>query len=254
MEAISSVAIIGTGNVASHLGTALFENGIRISGVYGRNSANAESLCSEWNSEVITDLSDLVADLALVCVSDDAVPEIVSGIPSNVKVAYTSGSVPLNACVNRSSIGVFYPLQTFSIGKAVDMFQVPFLIEADSEIFAQQLFDLAWKISRNVTFANSDDRLIYHLAAVWVNNFTNHMSYRAKEVLDTHRLDFKLLLPLLKETVDKLNHLAPYDSQTGPARRGDLRTIQKHEDLQEGIQKELYSLITKSIIETYKND
>jgi predicted short-subunit dehydrogenase-like oxidoreductase (DUF2520 family) len=252
MEAINSVAIIGTGNVASHLGTALFDQGVEITGVFGRNSSEAAALSDKWNSEVLYDLDDAKADLALVCVSDDAISELVSTIPEGISIAYTSGSFPLNSLSGRSSIGVFYPLQTFTKDRPVDIFQVPFLIEADSEIFAQQLFDLAWKISRKVSFADSETRKIYHLAAVWVNNFTNHMSYQAKELLDKKDLDFSLLLPLLKETVSKLEHLAPYDAQTGPARRGDLQTIRKHEELQEGIQKELYSLITKSIIETYK--
>lgn len=254
MEAIGSVTIIGTGNVAFHLGTALFEKGIRIAGVAGRNISETEKLCEVWNAQRVDHPSNIDSDIALVCVHDDAVKEVVERIPSHVKIAYTSGSVPLSSLSGRSSIGVLYPLQTFSKNKSVDIFEVPFLIEADSEIFAQELFDLAWKISRKVTFADSDTRRIYHLAAVWVNNFTNHMAYQANEILEGHQLDFKLLLPLLNETVNKLNELDPYSAQTGPARRGDLQTIRKHEDLQEGIQKELYSLITRSILETYNDD
>lgn len=254
MEAIGSVTIIGTGNVASHLGTALFEKGIRITGVVGRNLNETKDLCTAWNAQQIQDLSEIDSDLVLICVHDDSIEEVVQKIPSHVKIAYTSGSVPLSSFSFRTSIGVFYPLQTFSKNKPVDIFEVPFLIEANSEIFAQELFDLAWKVSRNVIFANSDTRRIYHLAAVWVNNFTNHMAHQAHEILEKNQLDFKLLLPLLKETVNKLNELDPYSAQTGPARRGDLLTIQKHEQMQEGIQQELYTLITRSIIETYKND
>ena len=254
MEAIGSVTIIGTGNVASHLGTAFFEKGIRIDGVVGRNIRETEELCSVWNAHNIKDPSDIDSDLALICVHDDSIEEVVLKIPSHVKIAYTSGSVPLSSFSARGSIGVFYPLQTFSKNKPVDVFQVPFLIEANTEIFAQELFDLAGKISRHVVFADSDTRRIYHLAAVWVNNFTNHMAYKACEILENHQLDFKLLLPLLNETVNKLSELDPYSAQTGPARRGDLQTIQKHEQMQEGIQQELYRLITRSIIETYKNE
>lgn len=254
MEAIVSVAIIGTGNVATHLGTALKDCGIRITGVFGRNTLEAEALAKNWDCDVLPDLTELETDLVLICVSDDAVGEIAQRLPSGMKAAYTSGSVQLDIFPESRVIGVFYPLQTFTKGKSVDIFQVPFLIEAKSDIFGQQLFELAWKISRNVVFANSDIRKIYHLAAVWVNNFTNHMSYQAKALLDDHQLNFDLLLPLLKETIDKLLHIQPYDAQTGPARRGDLTTIRKHEELQYGLQKELYSLITKSIIDTYKND
>jgi predicted short-subunit dehydrogenase-like oxidoreductase (DUF2520 family) len=125
------------------------------------------------------------------------------------------------------------------------------LIEADSSDFAHELFDLAWVVSRNVHFASSVERKKYHLAAVWANNFTNHLIYSAKNYLDSESLNWQLLMPLLKETVDKLNYLNPYDAQTGPARRNDLQTIDSQVKMQEGMQKELYSLLSKSIQETY---
>jgi hypothetical protein len=79
--------------------------------------------------------------------------------------------------------------------------------------------------------------------------------YLAKEQLDIQSLNWELLNPLLQETVSKLVFLDPYNAQTGPARRGDIQTMQAHEKMMQGIPKELYTLLSKSIIETYsKND
>lgn len=255
MRKITSISIIGTGNVAFHLGNALFEKGVIIEQVYGRNQQEASVLARSWNCKTTFKLSEINSDLVLVCVSDNAIIPLISQLPSDVNVAYTSGAVGLLNFHERKNVGVFYPLQTFSKSKSVKISEVPFLIEADSVEFAEDLFELAWKISDNLIFANSEDRKNYHLAAVFINNFTNHLIYQAKNHLDKNTLNWKLLLPLLTETIDKIKTIDPFDAQTGPARRKDLETIRSHEVLLEGIPKEIYTLITKSIIDTYhQND
>lgn len=251
MNVIKTISIVGTGNVAFHLGNGLLEQGITIVSVYGRDVAKASELANSWNCKVAESLESIESDLVLVCVSDDAVVSVISSLPNNLKVAYTSGVIDLMNFSDRTNVGVFYPLQTFSRNKTVSLFEVPFLIEADSSVFAQELFDLAWKLSRNVHFASSSDRKKYHLAAVWVNNFTNHLVYQAKNYLDKEQLNWEILLPLLAETVDKLKTLDPFEAQTGPARRNDLETIKLHEAMQNDLQKDLYSLLSKSIIDTY---
>ena len=251
MKGIKSMSIIGTGNVAFHLGNSFIERGIPIVSVYGRNLSKSKELANLWRCNVAESITEIETDFVLVCVTDSSVEEVISQLPLGCKVAFTSGSIDLFSFSERKNTGVFYPLQTFSKEKSINIFEVPMLIEADSSDFAHELFDLAWVVSRNVHFASSVERKKYHLAAVWANNFTNHLIYSAKNYLDSESLNWQLLMPLLKETVDKLNYLNPYDAQTGPARRNDLQTIDSQDIMQEGMQKELYSLLSKSIQETY---
>ena len=245
------MSIIGTGNVAFHLGNSFIERGIPIVSVYGRNPSKSKELADLWRCNVAESISEIETEFVLVCVTDSSVEEVISQLPLGCKVAFTSGSIDLVSFSERKNTGVFYPLQTFSKEKSINIFEVPMLIEADSSDFAHELFDLAWVVSRNVHFASSVERKKYHLAAVWANNFTNHLIYSAKNYLDSESLNWQLLMPLLKETVDKLNYLNPYDAQTGPARRNDLQTIDSQVKMQEGMQKELYSLLSKSIQKTY---
>lgn len=254
MKGINSISIIGTGNVAFHLGNGLLEKGITINSVFGKDRSKSKELANLWNCNIAESLSLIDSDLILVCVSDDAVNSVISLLPKNSKIAYTSGSVEISSIEDHENIGVFYPLQTFSKIKSVNLFEVPFLIEALDTVFAQELFDLAWKLSRNVQFATSLERKKYHLAGVWINNFTNHIVFQAKNYLDKNDLDWNLVLPLLNETVEKIKILDPFDAQTGPARRNDLQTIDQQEEMQNGIQKEIYSLLSKSIIDTYKKN
>jgi predicted short-subunit dehydrogenase-like oxidoreductase (DUF2520 family) len=127
-----------------------------------------------------------------------------------------------------SNYGVFYPLQSFTKEKAIDFGEVPVCIEACSTRVHEVLFALGKSISSKVVVLDSSQREVLHLAAVFTNNFANHMLFWAKTLVDAEGLDFNLLRPLARETVEKAFFLTPELAQTGPARRGDLKTMQSH--------------------------
>lgn len=252
---ISSVSIIGCGNVGSHLAKAFVDAGIRVSHVYSRTEASAQALASETDGELLAKISDVPRQqMVIVAVPDNQIQAVIDQIPADCPIAYTSGSVSLSDLNSTNEIGVFYPLQTFTKGVSVNIFEVPILIESKSEHFTSTLFDLAWKISRKVEFANSETRGKIHLAAVWVNNFVNHCIYQSDQYCNENDINFELLKPLLGETIKKLERQTPYDAQTGPARRGDENVISKQLEMQTGIRKELYKLLSESITKTYHND
>lgn len=253
MKSIQSISIIGTGNLAFHLGTSLVDEGVQIDYVFGRNEEKATALANRLHARSANKISEIESDLVLICVSDDAISEIIAQFPEQQKIAYTSGSVELDNFKNHKNVGVFYPLQTFSINRTIQLNEVPFLIEATNSDFSKELIDLAWKLSSNVTYADSQERKRYHLAAVWVNNFTNHMVYQAKTIAERNALNWDFLLPLLKETTAKASSMNPKDAQTGPARRNDNATIRAHEAMLKGMQKEIYTLLSKSIKDTYND-
>lgn len=252
-NSIQKLSIVGLGNVGSHLFDALVQESIHVSHVVSRSKPSERVLVkSNW----IQNLKELPSDeLVIICVPDDLIASVISEIPEGCPIAYTSGSVTLSNLPERDQLGVFYPLQTFTKDNPVNMFEVPFFIEARSTDFASKLFDLAWVISRNVNYASSDERKKMHLAAVFINNFTNHLAYISKQYMDSEDLDFNHLKPLLKETARKLESQDPFIIQTGPARRNDQKIIQEHiEALENPTQKEIYRLISKSIHQTYFND
>lgn len=95
---------------------------------------------------------------------------------------------------------------------------------------------------------SSEDRRKLHLAAVFINNFTNHLYHISEEIVTENNLDFDLLKPLIMETAIKVNILSPSEAQTGPAKRNDKKKIEKHLDLLNNDQyREIYKIITKSI-------
>lgn len=254
MNEIKTISIIGSGNVATHLSRALVGT-CKILSIHSRNHETGFALAEEHFTFFAETLDDLIpADLFLICVNDDAIPDLILQLPKEQNVAYTSGAVGLSDLPSRSNLGVIYPLQSFSKDQEVDIYKVPFFIEARNNDFAQDLFDLAWKLSRTVVFASSEDRKNLHVAAVMVNNFVNHLYALADDFLKDKKMEFKYLLPLIEETTQKIIRHTAEENQTGPARRGDIKTIDKHLSLTEGEVKSVYQLLSESILNRYKND
>ena len=99
---------------------------------------------------------------------------------------------------------------------------------------------------------NSDQRRGLHLAAVFVNNFTNQLYRVAHEITESEGAEFDILKPLILETAKKVQNMSPYMAQTGPAKRNDKRTIKKHiRQLKNEHHKAIYELLTSSIQKTH---
>jgi predicted short-subunit dehydrogenase-like oxidoreductase (DUF2520 family) len=249
---INSIFIIGAGNVGSQLAIALHSI-VEIKGIYSKNGVSSKLIAEELDIPYFENIDSFPeSDLVLICSNDDAIEAIINSIPDTAKIAYTSGSIELKNLPGRIKIGVFYPLQTFSKERIVDFSNVPLLIEASNDAFKQELFQLALKLSTNVSFANSDERKKLHIGAVFINNFTNHLAQIAKEYVEANELNWEYLKPLLAETTNKILDLNPFDAQTGPARRNDQLVIQQHLKELEGLPKDIYKILTDSIIQTYQ--
>lgn len=248
------VVIIGSGNVAQHLILAFQKTkNIDLVQVFARNKNSVSHLLD--SDKIISDYNKLKeADLYIISVVDDAIREVAHLFPYNNKlIAHTSGSVSIDDLCNNNRKGVFYPLQTLSKKKEVDFKSVPLCIEAQNETDLNLLNEIANSISEKVYKISSEQRKSLHVAAVFVSNFVNHLYKIGSDICTEHEVPFEILKPLILETAKKVQVLSPNDAQTGPAKRKDTTTINKHlEILTDENQKEIYKLLTKSIIDDGK--
>lgn len=249
MKEIKRISIVGTGNVAYHLGKAFYKNNFQIEGVWGRTLANAKSLAEDLQTTTFDQLKHIPesTDLVIVCVSDNAIKEVVEKIPSSFAIAYTSGSISLDNLPQRNEIGVFYPLQTFTKSRDITFDTIPLLIESKNDQFAESLKKCASRLSKTVRFTSSEERFQIHIAAVMVNNFTNHLYFLAEEHMKSHELPFDILKPLILETAEKVQEISPSNAQTGPAKRHDTNVIDKHLNELDDQTKEIYQMLSESI-------
>ncbi len=228
------IVFLGAGNLAFHLSLALQNAGHDIVQVYSRTLKSANELANKLNSKATNNVSQITenTDLYIIAVSDDAIQPVIDKLNiTNKNIVHTAGSIPMDILQSANNYGVFYPLQTFSKNSTLDFAEIPICVESNNETFKKTLLDLAKQISGSVWYISSEERIYLHLAAVFVCNFVNHLYSLTEELIGDKNIDFKILHPLIKETVNKAVAISPKLAQTGPALRNDKKTIEKHTNL-----------------------
>lgn len=225
-----SILIVGTGNIAWHLYTEL--------------SQHKDLNILQINSRRLTKIPK--ADLTIIAVSDNAISTVSKKI-TNQLVVHTSGFSSVEMLQNKTNKGVFYPLQSFTKEKKVNFKNIPICIESKNKKDEILLLNLAKKLSDKVYRVNSEQRKALHLAAVFVNNFTNHLYKIGNDICKKNNIPFEILQPLINETAYKVSKISPEEAQTGPAARNDSTTLKNHLLLLDKNEREIYTLITKSI-------
>lgn len=225
------VVMLGSGNTATVLCEVIANAGHQIVQVVSRNEEHAKLLATAYSASSgtlgVPELAD--ADIYIVALND-AVLEHIENIPGirNKLVVHTAGSVSMDVLSNSTSTyGVLYPLQTLSKASNHSP-EIPFLIDGNEKEILHQILGFAKSISHTVIEANDTQRLHYHIAAVFVSNFANHIYALAELYCNKERLDFNNLIPLIEETTLRAKEISPFLSQTGPAVRDDVFTLSKH--------------------------
>lgn len=240
--------LLGSGNVAVHLARALgAAEGISLVQRYARGNSNAELF--DPSVPLTSDLGALLeAEIYIIAIKDDQIPAFAENLASfHGLVVHTSGSVAMQQLGPVRRKGVLYPIQSFSARRALDFTGVPVAIEAEKPEDLALLKAFASTISDRVYELASAQRKMLHLAAVFANNFSNHMFAQAEKICAENDISFKLLGPLMEETVDKALDMGPKEAQTGPARRDDKAVVHRQMDLLEGDLKILYKTLSDSI-------
>ncbi len=249
------IVLIGAGNVATHLGRGLKENGHTIVQVYSKTKESALKLATSLQCSYTTNMENVSneGELYISALKDSAftelIPYIIKGREDALFV-HTAGSLSMDLWKGHAlRYGVLYPMQTFSKSKSVDFGNVPFFIEANSDVDEQLLYDLASSLSGKVYRVSSEQRKSLHIAAVFACNFSNHMYAISSYLLSKSDIPFEVMLPLIDETSRKVHELSPVQAQTGPAIRYDENVINRHLSMLEADPdiRDLYEKISKSI-------
>lgn len=247
-----NITIIGSGNVASWFAFRMKKAGYSILQVYSHNHKNAELLAETCGAEAIDDLDKLKydSDLFLFSIKDDYYEKLLGQLKQELPLAvHTAGSISKDIFIGYAKrFGVMYPYQTISKNADFDNLTVPVCIEGETPETQEILEKYAGKISSITYSIDEQQRFQLHLAAVFASNFTNALYGIGYDILTAHHIDWKIILPLLQNTLDKTKTIAPRESQTGPASRNDTKTIQKQLDaIEEEDLKKIYSIITEWI-------
>lgn len=251
------VVVIGSGNVAEQLAQAVADaEHLTLVQVYARNETRgrkvAELAHTEWSNTALAD-----ADLYLISVSDNAVSSVSESlhVPEGAVVAHTAGCCSIDALASHEHRAVFYPFQTFSVGRRVDFRRGYIFLEGATEHALKVVDAVAHALTSKVEMADSARRAVIHLSGVFACNFANAMYANAAEVLAEAELPFDIVAPVIEETAMKaVELLNPAATQTGPARRGDTQTLNRHRKMLDHKPRtqEIYDKISEDICERAK--
>lgn len=232
---IQYITIIGKGNVAWQYNNAMANLGINVNCISSRGEIREE---------------DLRSDLIIIAVLDKAIEEVASKLRIKDSIlVHTSGTVDIEV-LNKSSdnYGIFYPLQTITKGIQINFSDVPLCIDANNENALASLKHLAKRLTDKVYEINTAQRQELHLAAVFANNFTNHLLGISKQILERKNIPFDIIFPLINQTIEKAKQNNPFDVQTGPAKRQEIAIMENHKSRLDDDEREIYEILSSKII------
>ena len=249
---IKKITIIGSGNVATRLALVFTKIKLEVVQIISRNEKSGKKLAQLTHSKFHYDFKKIhTTDLIIICVPDDMIKEIIQQLP-DIPMVHTSGNTDIKCFGEKIDYGVFYPLQSLNQSIDINFQNIPICIEANSNLFQKKLYNLAQKITKNIVFLDSHKRKHLHLAAVIAANFSNFSYSIAKQHLEEYKIDFSLLIPLIVHSSEKIIDHDPKKTQTGPAKRGDLKVLEEHvKMLSNPNHKKIYKLLSENILKEY---
>jgi predicted short-subunit dehydrogenase-like oxidoreductase (DUF2520 family) len=250
------ILLVGTGNLAAHLAVILSgPAGYRVD-VAGRDPEKLETFCKTYGGLPFREEDDKFYQAVIICVSDQAIESSAARYGKKAScILHTSGASSLEILEKyHRSNGVFWPLQTFTAGREVSWEGLPVCIQASDQHAAAILNRLSEGTRIKAIESTSDQRLQYHLAAVFVGNFVNHLYVLSDIWCRENLLDFDALKPLILETARKVQALSPPEAQTGPAKRQDVASIDKHMAMLDDhpALKQVYHILSEQIMKRYQ--
>lgn len=247
------IGIVGCGNLAFHLVKKLEASINPVLYVFHPDKEKAYQFTKEFKQlEVVEENTFPDVDILICAVSDSSMFEVLSFYSKHYFCVSTSGTFDI-ADVNSENTSTLYPLQTFNKLNSVEFEKVPLFLEVSNNN-KEKLIYLAHLLSPNIHFLSADQRQKLHVSAVFANNFSNHFFDISEQYCKDNGLDFSWIIPLIKQSVNQLGSISPKELQTGPAKRNDNQTIEKHIELLPENLKEIYQIITKSIKNRFQNN
>lgn len=237
------IAFVGAGRASKGLGLYLKKVGLEIAGYYDKDSSKGIRAGELTSSRNFINLEELIvaAKIIILSTGDDDIAEAGKELKEklleeNVIVGHLSGmhnSSLLKEILPNSQCFSLHPLHSFSGGiedlKALK--ESSFTIEGDDEA----VFEVSERLKmtgNKILKIESSDKVLYHVACVFASNYITTLVYKSLSFFESMGISKedskKMLMPLVKGTVENLFEKGPEKSLTGPIARGDVLTIKKH--------------------------
>ena len=169
------------------------------------------------------DLGSGDPELVLLCVPDDAIAEVASGIATGPWIAHVSGATPLAALAPHERRLSVHPLQTFTKERGAEQLDGAWAaVSAESDDAHAVATWLAETLGLRPFPLADADRTLYHAGAVIASNYLVTLQRAASLLFEEAGAPPEALEPLMRRVIENGFDL------TGPIARGDWRTVEAH--------------------------
>lgn len=262
------VGFIGAGKVGCSLGKLFAETQHNLTGFYSLTSSSAESAAEFTNSTYFQNLEDLIqdSDTVFITVPDDAITAVWEQLKhmsiAGKMICHCSGSLSSEIFRDIKETGAYgfsvHPLLAVS-DRYTSYQELPkalFTIEGD-ENHISDIEELLHASDLQSARISADVKTRYHGAAVLCSNLVVALVQAAEDELRICGFSEEQLAdaiaPLLLGNVNKVLSVGTKAALTGPIERNDVGTVKKHLDTFEGIDREIYRVLSKKTCEIAKD-
>lgn len=262
------VGFIGAGKVGCSLGKLFAETQHNLTGYYSLTSSSAESAAEFTNSTYFQNLEDLIqdSDTVFITVPDDAITAVWEQLKhmsiAGKMICHCSGSLSSEIFRDIKETGAYvfsvHPLLAVS-DRYTSYQELPkalFTIEGDATHISD-IEELLHASDLQSAHISADVKTRYHGAAVLCSNLVVALVQAAEDELRICGFSEEQLAdaiaPLLLGNVNKVLSVGTKAALTGPIERNDVGTVKKHLDTFEGIDREIYRVLSKKTCEIAKD-
>lgn len=210
---ISRIAVVGAGRLGCALSEAL-SAAFAVDGPLGRGA----------------DPSEADVDVVLLCVPDAEIAAAAAALTprAGVFVGHCSGATRLDVLAPHDAFSL-HPLMTVTPEGAA-FAGAGAAIAGATPVAARVATTLALALGMEPVEIDDEDRAAYHAAASIASNFLITVQDAAERLAATAGLDRRLLVPLVRATVENWARLGAREALTGPVARGDAATVARQRE------------------------
>ncbi|MDD5243170.1 MAG: DUF2520 domain-containing protein [Syntrophorhabdaceae bacterium] len=243
MMNVGNVGIIGAGKVGVSTGFMMKRSGIAVRAISDVLDASLDTARRYLAEDVAYTKSNLdvvrTCDVIAITTQDRIIKDVVREIDAGTgsldgkMFFHTSGADPSSILKpldeKGALLGSLHPLQTFpDIDSAITVLPDTYIFIEGDEGALKTLTFIGEKIGHRVQMIGGNDKVLYHLSAVFVCNLLCALCYTGEKIMDTINIDLEPFLPIIRATLKNIENKGPLMSLTGPVIRGDLKTVEAH--------------------------
>jgi predicted short-subunit dehydrogenase-like oxidoreductase (DUF2520 family) len=238
-----SVSIIGLGNWGSSLAHALDAAGVSLQEVVISSERSRRSPSNRTLPLTTFDRAQFKADVLWLCVPDAAIERVTGRIVKRVGerglkgqiVVHSSGALSTRVLQAAASAGAsvasVHPVMSFATRAPVSLQGVPFGVEADAAR-RRILNAIVRQVGGRPFAVEAANKALYHAVGVLSSPLLVSQLAAAHEAAALAGFSpeqaKRLIVPIVRATVDNFFLRGPAKSFSGPIARGDAQTIDLH--------------------------